>query len=814
MRNSKLDRPDPMPLTTDRAEERTTSLGERLLVLRRIAHPSDRGPCGWPARLLWIWVSLAVAAVVVSALWIAGRLPWSDASTSHPGRSRCADAFAAERWLEASTTCAQEADRTSDSGAGVRAASALFHLGHHDEALTSAQRWFGSNDDATARQIVGEIYDDRDDPVRAIALLEVALAEHLGRTDPDHVEAARDAGYLALAYMHAGLLGDAVHAAETAVRESDLTSQDDANTLLRGRARLKLGKIMTEIGDFASARTMLWGAQQTLARWPTDQAWVFLQLGMLDQAAGDPASAASLFERALELASQAGVAPVVTSARLNLAYSWCEVGRPEKAELEMAKVDDQTRNHPTALLVAGMIAADRGQRERADQLFARAADGVPTDDYKMDVALRRGRLAERFSDLAAAEQRYREAIDLVEKLRKNTDSLGLRPLVLARRREPYRRLLSLLLQQGRRVDALVTTEQLHARTWLDALVGHAGPSTGRTPAASAASLGRRLHIDAAGPPSPDELLTLLRKHEILIFFETESELWRFHLLDGAITGLDPVPDNARSLFERWRKAPDDQTLAAQLGDLLIPPAARAPSPRPLYIVADEALGTLPFAALRVNGRFLVEDRATARLPGIVALRCRGHVTPQRPGVFLGDSRDDLAFARQETLALARSLGGDAFVGREATVERLEASRNATLLHLAVHANVDPAGARLLFANAQQVTAADIVEHAIGPRVAVLAGCATAVGRDPEGWGALSSAFLAAGSRSVVGTLRPVADSDAREIMERFYQHDGARQPGLALAAAQRELLATHPPSVWGPFVVYGSADVADCQSPP
>lgn len=810
MRNSKLDRSDSMPLTADRPERRPTSLGERWLVLRRITHRNDRGPCGWPARLLRIRVSLVVAAAVVGALWVAGRLLWSD--TSHPGRSLCADAFAAQRWLDASIACARDADRTGDSASGVRAASALFHLDRRDEALASAQRWFESNDDATARQIVGEIYDDRDDPVRAIALLEVALAEHLGRAD--HVEAARDAGYLALAYMHAGLLGDAVHAAETAVRESDLTSQDDANAQVRGRARLKLGKIMTEIGDFASARTMLWGAQQALARWPTDQAWVFLQLGMLDQAEGDQASAASLFERALELASQAGVAQVVTSARLNLAYSWCEVGRPEKAELEMAKLDDRTRSYSTALLVAGMIAADHGQRERAEQLFARAADGAPTDDYKMDIALRRGRLAERYSDLAAAEQRYREAIDLVEKLRKNTDSLGLRPLILARRREPYRRLLSLLLQQGRRFDALVATEQLHARTWLDALVGHAGPTTGRTPASSAASLGRRLHVDAAGLPSPAELVTLLRGHEILMFSETESELWRFHLLDGAIAGLDPLPDSARSLFERWRKAPDDQTLAAQLGDLLIPPAARAPSPSPLYIVADEALGTLPFAALRVNGRFLVEERATVRLPGIVALRCRGHVTPQRPGVFLGDSRDDLTSARQETLALARSLGGVAFVGPEATIERLEASRDATLLHLAIHANVDPAGARLVFANAQEVTAADIVEREIGPRVAVLAGCATAVGQDPEGWGALSSAFLAAGSRSVVGTLRPVADSDAREIMERFYQHDGARQPAFALAEAQRELVATHPPSVWGAFVAYGSADAAECELSP
>jgi CHAT domain-containing protein len=159
------------------------------------------------------------------------------------------------------------------------------------------------------------------------------------------------------------------------------------------------------------------------------------------------------------------------------------------------------------------------------------------------------------------------------------------------------------------------------------------------------------------------------------------------------------------------------------------------------------------------------------------------------------------------------LGGTALVGQDATVEQLETSRDAALLHLAVHAEVDVAGASLLLANQRQVTVADIVEHEIGPRVAVLAGCATAVSRDAEGWGSLSSAFLAAGSRSVVATLQSVKDSDALEIMRRFYARGGDRQPAIALAKAQRELLAADP-SAWAPFVVYGSADVDECETSP
>src|SRR3954471_9010431 len=102
MRDSKLETGGSMPHTADRPERRPTSLGERLPVLRRSTHRNDRGPWSWTGRPPWIRVSLVVAAVVLGALWVTGRLPWSDASASHPDRSLCADAFAAQRWREAS----------------------------------------------------------------------------------------------------------------------------------------------------------------------------------------------------------------------------------------------------------------------------------------------------------------------------------------------------------------------------------------------------------------------------------------------------------------------------------------------------------------------------------------------------------------------------------------------------------------------------------------------------------------------------------------------------------------------------------------
>jgi CHAT domain-containing protein len=775
-----------------------------------------------------VYVRLALlqcilAAPAVLALVVTAPLSCRDRSHLAPQdhASPCRAAFVERRWLDASVACRQEAAVTRDPALGVREARALLYLNRYEEALSVARRWVGSAEDATACQAAGAAQLGRHELALAIPLLRRALDGHVGRGD--HDEAARDASYLTGALRQVGLLGDAFDAASASVREADRSADDAVHAPLRVNARIVLGKILVEIGDFSAARDMFWDLRARLASSPTDQAWVFLQLGMLLLATSDNESAAKLFESALASAAKANVilvvaarrwdelAKVVEAARLNLAYADRELGKLDAAEAQLSQVSAAARAS-AGLMIDGLIAADRRDRTRAEQLLDRAERLGLEDDYAIDMAVQRGRIAERADEAANAERYYGAAIVHVEKLRQDTSALELRPWILARRRVPYHLLLSLLARQGRRVDALVVAEQLHARTWHDALVGRTGASGVPAQVSSAQSLGWQLRGDAAEALSSGELLALLRDREALVFSDTETDLWRFHIINGVVQQLDRLSDETRSLFDDWRKAPDDRALADRLGAALIPPAARERSDRPLYIVTGGALDTLPFAALRADGRYLVENRVIARLPGVVVLRCRATPEPRRAVVFLGDSRDNLPNARKETTTLAGMLHGAAFVGPAATVERLEASRGASLLHLAVHAEVDKAGARLLLANNQQVTAAEIVQRKIGPRIAVLAGCATAVSPDGEGWGALSSAFLVAGSRSVVGTLQSVPDPDTYELMQQFYAHDGERQPAMALARAQRELLANAvAASTWGSFVVYGSADAADCE---
>lgn len=86
---------------------------------------------------------------------------------------------------------------------------------------------------------------------------------------------------------------------------------------------------------------------------------------------------------------------------------------------------------------------------------------------------------------------------------------------------------------------------------------------------------------------------------------------------------------------------------------------------------------------------------------------------------------------------------------------------------------------------------------------VLTGCATAASVDAEDWTSLPSAFLAVGSEQVVATVRSVADADAAAVTGAYYEQDATLGPVARLAAAQRVLSRTQPPSRWASFAVWG-----------
>ncbi|MCX5542149.1 CHAT domain-containing protein [Paraburkholderia sp. CNPSo 3076] len=243
----------------------------------------------------------------------------------------------------------------------------------------------------------------------------------------------------------------------------------------------------------------------------------------------------------------------------------------------------------------------------------------------------------------------------------------------------------------------------------------------------------------------------------------------------------------------------------------------------LFIVPAEGLHNVPFHALPVGDEPLVEthlvrylDRAASLAdaderpaPRIMAdSHCRILGVPAVPycdlpaleGVAVELARVSAQFV--DAVAAPTAVAADLFAGAE-----------ASLLHVACHAEFEPATpllSRLLFSD-RPVFAFEIAFSSFAARLIVLSACDTANGPASTGGRteSLASAFLSGGVREVAATLWPLDDHVAALFVDRFYTEliDSRVSAAVAVRAAQRwirNLPDFRHPYFWAPFVVYGS----------
>jgi CHAT domain-containing protein len=185
----------------------------------------------------------------------------------------------------------------------------------------------------------------------------------------------------------------------------------------------------------------------------------------------------------------------------------------------------------------------------------------------------------------------------------------------------------------------------------------------------------------------------------------------------------------------------------------------------------------------------------------------------------------LPFSRREVGYVVAESGGRAkpFMGYQANRSYFQGDRLASFdgLHVAAHGLMNPqepekSGLVLsLFSEDGKripgyLSLPDILAEQRPFRLVVLSGCQTGAGKpllaDPSL--SLASAFLRAGSRTVVSSLWKVDDEATSETMKFFYRaymRDNL-SPGAALAYAQREIRKVpkwRSPYYWAGFVVIG-----------
>ena len=233
--------------------------------------------------------------------------------------------------------------------------------------------------------------------------------------------------------------------------------------------------------------------------------------------------------------------------------------------------------------------------------------------------------------------------------------------------------------------------------------------------------------------------------------------------------------------------------------------ADALSRTPLDLALQEAVGKALFSGLQSRAR----NRIVVILPGFLAAApIQGVPEPSRTSTqslartthFLwgqgnGPARGDELFVgyskgvaelpqlpgvRREILALT---GGRAraqvLLDEDAMVEQVqEELGRVALFHFSGHvlsSSVDPMKASLLMASSSGAQGFLTVARIQGLDlrrlgVVVLAGCASAASVEPSDPGSLSlaGAFLEAGAHQVIGTLRPLPDATATQIMTQIH----------------------------------------------
>lgn len=275
-------------------------------------------------------------------------------------------------------------------------------------------------------------------------------------------------------------------------------------------------------------------------------------------------------------------------------------------------------------------------------------------------------------------------------------------------------------------------------------------------------------------------------------------------------GIDPAPASIKPSIKRSNA--DNTNADQEHTDRAHTDTTRAGV---LHVALHPSIAHLDVHSLEHDGRPLVDH-----LPISYVLDARPKVretTPEsEPHAFfssvliVADPTSELPKARSEATLVAQQVqaGSTALLlGTQATRRQvLEQWNSLELFHFAGHSNfhgTDGLLSHLKLANGEQLSVSDVLATGSAPKHVVLAGCeAAATRRGTQSGLGLSLAFLAAGSRTVVGPTRQVSDLLGRQFSRLLYQNLHNKTPAgwaTAVQKASRQLRSQTPTADWSAF---------------
>lgn len=324
-------------------------------------------------------------------------------------------------------------------------------------------------------------------------------------------------------------------------------------------------------------------------------------------------------------------------------------------------------------------------------------------------------------------------------------------------------------------------------------------------------------------------------------------------------------ETAEERRERLEFADSDfVTYSKVLSRTILAPAISSIGNKRLLIVADGALQYIPFSALKINEKYLIETNEIINLPSVSVLAVlredfKGRPNPKKTLAVLADpvfEKNDERLAKVKTkpafenVAIRKAtrdgleLSRLPFTRREAQLvgslvpanqqtQRLDFKANRQFvfskeladyryIHFATHGFINPQTAELsgivlsLFdeTGAEQdgfLRVGDIYNLKLNAEMVVLSGCQTGLGKEIKGEGlvGLTRGFMYAGARRVTVSLWDVNDEATSDLMGKFYREMlGTKKlaPASALRQAQISMIRNDKwknPYYWASFTLQG-----------
>jgi hypothetical protein len=334
------------------------------------------------------------------------------------------------------------------------------------------------------------------------------------------------------------------------------------------------------------------------------------------------------------------------------------------------------------------------------------------------------------------------------------------------------------------------------------------------------------------PPRIDISLSRLQQQEpdtrVIAFHWGKNAVLRWQCGPDGIEGFGRLPATSAELAEKcnaFRRAcsgpnEDPNVLADELGSLLLPDLSSLSHGATVCIIPSGPLWGTPFHCLKQKNAILASEFSFVVLPAISAAAFwPSKRFDHRIGfaTVIGDSLNNLRFAREEAETVAQLLGAPPILGHDVIRFLTEpALEKSEILHAACHAYFDeeiPEQSGIALGDGTIMSARDISVAAVRCKLCVLSCCDTArrSGANPNDPYGVGIAFLRSGVTSVIDALWELDDESSSRFMSEFYSSILAgNSVAQGMKDARAKLIGSSGfkhPYYWGAYELAGMWNV-------